>query len=154
MNLSRICILYIAILFEICTVPSKGMKEEILMSSYDSTTSNLFFRIPLISCKKEFMLEEIPHKQAREYQGKKMSTLRLTNNKNVQYYGLISIGTPGQTFSVMLDTGSSDTWVQGIHCSTCTSLRRFNTSASKTFQLTNHQDFEGSVSIFSFLCNE
>ncbi|CAF4811521.1 unnamed protein product [Rotaria socialis] len=54
------------------------------------------------------------------------------------WMGLITIGTPGQTFDVDIDTGSSDLWIPGVQCGTpCGANHTFNSSLSSTYTALN-----------------
>ncbi|XP_071642862.1 lysosomal aspartic protease-like isoform X2 [Temnothorax longispinosus] len=64
-------------------------------------------------------------------------TVPLTNYKNVQYYGIIEIGTPPQKFNVLFDTASSDLWVPSIYCDVshpaCLNHIRYDNTKSTTY---------------------
>lgn len=71
--------------------------------------------------------------QERARRRKRAGDVQLTNhNLDASYSGSISIGTPGQSFDIVLDTGSADLWVAAAECSTCNGMRRFDESASST----------------------
>ncbi|XP_043655406.1 lysosomal aspartic protease [Drosophila teissieri] len=65
------------------------------------------------------------------------ATETLDNRLNLEYAGPISIGSPGQPFNMLFDTGSANLWVPSAECSpksvACHRHHRYNASASSTF---------------------
>ncbi|EIM83394.1 pepsinogen A, partial [Stereum hirsutum FP-91666 SS1] len=52
------------------------------------------------------------------------------------YYGPINLGTPAQTLTVDVDTGSADLWVP-VNCQDCGGHKQFATSRSSTYENNN-----------------
>jgi hypothetical protein len=74
-----------------------------------------------------------------------------------QYYGPISVGTPGQTFNVIFDTGSSNLWVPSKTCGTACGVHpEYDSSKSSTYSVngTTFGIMYGSGPVSGFLSND
>jgi saccharopepsin len=82
----------------------------------------------------------------------------LSNFMNAQYYTEIEIGTPAQTFKVILDTGSSNLWVPSKGCTSiaCFLHKKYDHDASSSYQA-NGSEFKiqyGSGSMEGFVSKD
>jgi phytepsin len=84
----------------------------------------------------------------------------LTEYSSAQYYGPIQIGTPGQNFQVLFDTGSSNLWIPSSKCPIyefgCDFHSQYNAKKSSTY-VANGQKFSiqyGSGAVSGFLSQD
>ena len=67
-----------------------------------------------------------------------MTSAFITNEQNVYYYMNLSIGSPPQEMTFLIDSGSAWLWADSNECFNCLSTANdFNYRQSNTFRITD-----------------
>lgn len=86
------------------------------------------------------------------------SEVPIMNFQDAQYYGPINIGSNGQPFTVIFDTGSSNLWVPSSQCKTlaCLPHNKYHSEQSSTYKKDGRtlEIQYGSGKISGFLSND
>jgi len=76
-----------------------------------------------------------PQSKRMKRQGQSVGIPVINQKQDSSYLGQVSVGTPGQNFNVVLDTGSSDLWVAASGCAGCASeTPTFDTTKSSSLK--------------------
>ena len=103
-----------------------------------------------------------PPQQQEEATQRQLQESEVINDyANAQYFGVVTIGTPPQSFQVIFDTGSSNLWVPKVGCQHCGNpffgkKSKYNHDTSSTYT-EDGKDFEimyGSGSVSGFFSVE
>jgi len=88
------------------------------------------------AAERKALLAKYGKKQGSKGRSKRQSVVQsnmVNQNTDILYYASIEVGTPPQSYAVILDTGSSDLWLQSSKCAPCTG-KHLNPANSSTLQ--------------------
>ena len=130
-----------------CDVKSLGVSSAIVLSVllsaitsasspvYDPESTGQSYSMELRTLPKDVHFSMFKQQGAFE---RGAPSLSIQNKQKTFYYGSFQIGSGGETFTGVMDTGSSDIWIPNKSCQSkgCQGKHTFNTASSSTFKST------------------
>ena len=94
--------------------------------------------VPINEAPESFYRQQVDQFDASK---SKFTKVKLTDEHNLQYFGEFQLGSKNQTFSAIMDTGSSNIWVPGSNCvsEACQGKASFDPSSSDTYSTQHEQ---------------
>eukprot|EP00474_Spongospora_subterranea_P010419 CRZ10877.1 hypothetical protein [Spongospora subterranea] len=122
-----------------------------------SLFGNNTIRVPLLARNQRAISNPAPYHPYLKYgvHAPNPASVPLHDFMNAQYFGVISLGSPAQSFEVIFDTGSSNLWVPSTYCQDCNHAK-YDHSKSTTYQK-NGSEFAiryGSGSLSGFVSTD
>lgn len=107
----------------------------IILIFFKLSFSNSFYSVPIL--KRAIISRNYTQKREISRKASEISNVYIKDYDSMEYYGILSCGTPKKEYSVIFDSGSSDVWLESITCTNCGGQNFYDPDDSTTYESTS-----------------